>query len=68
MIYNETFDEIPLNDYKKVCGSCALYVVLFVMFLVINTVISAVFVYFYWYSKKDNVRMKFNPGTQTTIY
>ena len=28
----------------------------------------AVFVYFYWYSKKDNVRVKFNPGTQTTIY
>ena len=59
MIYNETLDEIPLNDYKKVCGSCILYVVLFVMILVINTVISAVFVYFYLFLfvKKDNVRV-----------
>ena len=65
MIYNETLDEIPLNDYKKVCGSCTLYIVLFFIFLVISTVISAGF--FYWYSKKDNVRVKFNPGTQTAI-
>ena len=69
MIYNATLDEIPLsatpfNDYKKVCGSCRIYIVLFV----IRTVVSAVFVYFYWYSEKDNVRVKFNPSTQTTIY
>ena len=29
MIYNETLSTIPLNDYKKVCGSCTLYIVLF---------------------------------------
>ena len=52
MIYNETLDTIPLNDYKKVCGSCTLYIVLFVVFLVTSTVISSVFIYFYWYSKK----------------
>ena len=51
MIYNETLDEIPLNGYKKVCGSCTLCIVLFVIFLVISTVITAVFVHFYWYSK-----------------
>ena len=62
MIYNETLNTIPLNDYKNVCGSCTLYIVLFVVILVTSTVISAVFVYFYWYSKKDNVRVKFNPG------
>ena len=43
---------IPLNDYKKVCGSCTLYIVLFAVFLVTTTVISTVFVSFYWYSKK----------------
>ena len=37
MIYNETLsaillNAIPLNDYKKVCGSCTLYIVLFVFF------------------------------------
>ena len=53
MIYNETLDEITLNDYKIVCGSCTLYIVLFVIFLVISAVNSAVFVYFYWYSKKN---------------
>ena len=53
---------------RKVCGSCTQYIVLFVIFLVISTVISVVFVYFYWYSKKDNVRVKFNPDTQTAIY
>ena len=68
MIYNETFDQIPLIFYKKVCGFCTVYIVLFVIYLVISTVISAVFVCFYWYSKKDNVRFKFNPGTETTIY
>ena len=53
MIYNETLDEITLNDYKIVCGSCTLYIVLFVIFLVISAVNSALFVYFYWYSKKN---------------
>ena len=52
MIYNETLNTIPLNDYKIICGSCTLYIVLFVIFLVISTVISAGLVYFYWYSKK----------------
>ena len=45
MIYNRT-----LNDYKS--GSCELYVVLFVAFLVTKIVISSVSIYFYWYLKK----------------
>ena len=53
MIYNETLNTIPLNDYKKVCGSCTLYIVLFVAFSVTSTVISNVSIYFYWYSKKN---------------
>ena len=58
MIYNGTLntislDAITLNDYKKVCSSCTLYMVLFAVFLVTSTVISTVFTYFYWYSKKN---------------
>ena len=53
MIYNETLNTIPLNDCKNVCGSCTLYIVLFVVFLVTSTVISSVFIYFYWYSRKN---------------
>ena len=34
----------------------------------INSCISSVFIYFHWYLKKDNVSVKFNSGTQTTIY
>ena len=39
MLYNETLDiislnAIPLNVYKKVCGSCTLYIVLFAVFFI----------------------------------
>ena len=40
MIYNETLNKILLNDYKKVCGSCTLYIVFFALFLETSTVIS----------------------------
>ena len=73
MIYNETV-KVSLSDYK--CGSCTLYIVLFVVFLVTSVIISAIFISFHWYLKesndqsclkKDTVRIKFNPHTQTTI-
>ena len=53
MIYNETLNTVPLNNYKNVCGSCTLYIVLFAVFLVTSTVISTILTYFYWYSKKN---------------
>ena len=58
MLYNEIFNiillnTIPLNHYKKVCGSCTLYIVFSAIFLVTRTVVSTVFIYFYWYSKKN---------------
>ena len=68
MLYNETLDAIPLNDYKKVRNSCTIYIVLFAVFFITSICISSVFIYFQWYLKKNNVRIKFNPGTQTTIY
>ena len=38
MLYNETLNAIPLNAiplniYKKVCYSCMIYIVLFLVFL-----------------------------------
>ena len=48
MIYSRTLNAIPSNDYKKVSGSCALYIILFAAFLVTSTVISTVFIYFHW--------------------
>ena len=58
MIYNETLNAIPLNDYKKPRGSCVIYIVLFLIFLKISTIISSVFVYFPWYLKKINTNAK----------
>ena len=73
ILYNDTLNTIllntiPLNDYKKVCGSCTLYVTLFAIFFIASTVISSAFSYFYRYLKKDNICVKLNPSIQTTIY
>ena len=59
MVHNETLDVIPLNDYKKVCNSCTIYIVLFAVFLLTCICISIVFIYFQWYLKKRNVQWYF---------
>ena len=64
---NETLDIIPLNTiplnlYKKVCNSFMVYTVLFAVFLITSICICCVFIYFYWYSKKDNVSTNFSVG------
>ena len=40
---------------------------LFVIALII-TGFSSAFIYFHWYLRKDNICVKFNTNTQTTIY
>ena len=50
MIYNGTL-AFSLSDGK--CGSCTLYILLFVLFVITSKVIGAVFIYFYWYSKRN---------------
>ena len=62
MLYNETLDVIPLNVYKKVYTSCMVYIVLFVVFFITSICISSVFIYFYWYLKKDNISTNFSVG------
>ena len=62
MLYNETLDVIPLNVYKEVCSSCMVYIVLFVAFLITSICICCVFIYFYWYLKKDNIGTNFSVG------
>ena len=57
IIYNETFEVISLNAvllnvYKKLCGSCTLYILLFAVFFITTICICSVFIYFYWYLKK----------------
>ena len=68
MFYNETLDIVSLNDYKKVCNSCTIYIVLFAIFYITSICISGVFIYFHWYLKKDNFGVKINLSTETTIY
>ena len=43
MIYNST-----LNDYEKICNSCIVYILLFVIFFIISISVSNIFIYFYW--------------------
>ena len=63
---NETVDVIPLNAipssvYKKVCNSCMIYIVLFVIFLITTMCICSVFkkskecdICHYWYFLNKN--------------
>ena len=62
MLCNEILDVIPLNVYKKVCSSCMVYKVLFVVFLITRICICCVFIYFYWYLNKDNISTNFSVG------
>ena len=62
MLYNETSDVIPLNIYKYVCSFCMVHIVLFVVFLITRICICCVFIYFYWYLKKDNTSTNFSVG------
>ena len=71
----ETVEEVKLdkitlakNENKYKCNSCMLYIVLFLILFTINVGISAYFVYFHWYLKKDVTRAEFDTCTQTTIY
>ena len=76
MLHDKTLDVTLLNDYRNVCNSCTICNVLFAVFSITSICISSVFIYFQWclrknsaqgYLKKNNVRIKVNPGTQTTV-
>ena len=42
---------VTLNDDRKLCNSCTIYIVLSIMFI-IGVVISSAFICFHWYLKK----------------
>ena len=48
MLYNETFNVIPLNVYKKVCNFCMVYTVLFVAFLITSICIYCALIFFFF--------------------
>ena len=60
MIYNSTLTVITLNDYRKTCNSCTVYIVLLAIFFIISISISSIFIYLHWYLKRGY--------TETTIY
>ena len=45
MLYNETLDVIPSSD-NKTCDSCAVYIILFFVFLIIS-ISMVIYVYFF---------------------
>ena len=56
MIYNKS-----LNDYGKMCGSCTIYIVLFVIFFMISISIILIFT-------SDTNITNINSCTETAIY
>ena len=64
MIYNET-----LSDYKNVCNSCTINIVLFLIVFFIIIGISSAFIYFHYHLNKDSAIMtNINTNTETVIY
>ena len=58
-----------LNNYRKICNSCTIYIVLLVIAFSIIIGISSAFIYFHWYLKKDNaIITNINSNTETVIY
>ena len=62
ILYNETLDVIPFNVCENVCNSCMVYVVLFLVILITSICICSVFIYLYWYLRKDNIGTSFSVG------
>ena len=57
------------NDYKNVCNSCTIYIVLFVIVFLIIIGISSAFIYFHWYLKKSSTNItNICPSNETIIY
>ena len=59
---------VTLNKHKNVRRSCTIYIVLFSHIFVVNISISSVFIYFYWYLKRDTNITNIISSTKTTIY
>ena len=49
---NEMIHNATLNDYGRVCNSCAIYIVLLIIIFMIFMVTGSVFIYFYWHTIK----------------
>ena len=71
---SENIDEneminVNLNDYENICGSCIIYIILFVIAFSIIIGISNAFIYFHWYLKTTNTGVtNINPGTEIVTY
>ena len=59
---------VALNYHERACGSCTIYIVLFVVAILMIIVISSAFIYFHWYLKKSNTGININPDTEAVIY
>ena len=68
-IHENEMISVSLNDYESVCGSFAIYIVLFFITFLIIIDISSAFIYFHWLLKKSNINItNTNPGTETIIH
>ena len=64
MIYNGI-----LNEYEKICNSCAVYIMLFVTAFLMIIGISSAYFYFHWYLKRTDLNFtNINANIETVIY
>ena len=54
--WNEVIYNSILNDYEKVCNSCTIYIVLFVIVFLIIIGIGSMCFYFYWYLNRTDIK------------
>ena len=68
-LHSNEMISVTLNNYKNVCRSCTIDIVLLVILFICLININCAFVYFYWNLKKDSAGItNINPSTETVIY
>ena len=67
MLYNETLDIISSGDNNKTSNSCMVYIVLFSVFLIMNTSM-AIYVYLFLYLKNSSTNPHYSGCLNTNRY
>ena len=52
-IHERELHSNEMNDYEKICSSCSVCIVLLAIFFMLSISFSNIFIYFHWYSKKE---------------
>ena len=65
---DEIIHNVTLNNHRKVCNSCTLYILLLVNAFLVIIGIGSVYIYSHWYLKRNNTGVNTIVNTETKIY